>query len=117
MLSAVKKTFLLATVVLAGIRAYCQQKPATINLDFEQTERGMPAGWKFFGSPDYLLGTDSGNAKSGRFAATIVSEKGGNFKAWALTLPANYPGKKITLTGFIKTENVTKGAFGPPNLS
>ncbi|MEU2027467.1 hypothetical protein ABZ787_00500, partial [Micrococcus luteus] len=51
--------------------------------------------------------------KSGKFSAAIEntgSKK--NFGALSITLPANYEGKSIRLSGFIKTENVTEGYAG-----
>ena len=35
-----------------------------------------------------------------------------NFKAWSFTIPNSYAGKKITLVGYVKTENVTEGYAG-----
>jgi len=51
--------------------------------------------------------------KSGKYSATIEFKQGDpSFRAWAFTIPGNYAGKKITLTGYIKTENVTDGYAG-----
>ncbi len=84
-----------------------------LNLDFEQNEKGYPATWENFGSSDYQVYLDSTSAQSGKFSAVIEnSESISNFKALAMTLPHNYDGTSIRLTGYIKTENVTNGYAG-----
>ncbi|MBK6986051.1 MAG: hypothetical protein IPH32_15485 [Bacteroidetes bacterium] len=46
--------------------------------------------------------------------AVIELNKGtkSDYKAWEFKIPNNYAGKKITLSGYIKTENVTDGFAG-----
>jgi C-terminal processing protease CtpA/Prc len=110
-----KKAFLMLLLLLDGITTICQTTAtnAKLNFDFEISEQRLPKGWNNFGDPTYKLSLDSVNVKNGRYSAVI--EFNGDqpgFKAWAFTLPANYDGKRITLTGFIKTENVTGGYAG-----
>lgn len=84
-----------------------------LNFDFEIVENGIPVGWNNFGSSITGLALDSANVKNGKYAVTIELKDGSpDFKAWAFTLPDNYPGKKITLSGYIKTENIIDGYAG-----
>jgi hypothetical protein len=51
--------------------------------------------------------------KSGKYAAVFQYDgASSNFKALGFNLPANYEGDTITLSGYIKTENVTDGYAG-----
>jgi C-terminal processing protease CtpA/Prc len=86
------------------------------NLDFEKIENGFPANWdsKILGDTlNYTISLDSTTVKSGKYAIAI--EFKGNsvdFRAITFILPKNYDGKKITLSGYIKTENITEGYAG-----
>ena len=110
-----KKSILTFLLLLIATATFCQTKetPSNLNFDFEIAEKGRPADWNNFGSPNYILALDSTNIKSGKYSASIEFKEGSpDFKAWAFTIPDNYAGKKITLTGYIKTENVTDGYAG-----
>ncbi|MGB3227725.1 MAG: S41 family peptidase [Saprospiraceae bacterium] len=110
-----KKSILTFLILFIAITTYCQTKEtiSKLNFDFEIVEKGSPAGWNNFGSPNYILALDSTNIKSEKYSASIEFKEGNaDFKAWAFTIPDNYAGKKITLTGYIKTENVTDGYAG-----
>ena len=110
-----KKIITILFILCATMETYCQAKEATpfLNFDFEDIEKGNPIGWSTFGNDYYTTGLDSINKKSGKYAASIELKSGpSNFKAWAFTIPNNYAGKKITLTGYIKTENVHEGYAG-----
>lgn len=110
-----KKIFFTFLIFCIAIETFCQTKETSskLNFDFEITDGGSPAGWYNFGSPNYVLSMDSNNVKSGKYSASIEIKEGNpNYKAWAFNIPQNYPGKKITLSGFIKTENVTDGYAG-----
>ncbi len=90
-----------------------KEKLSKLNFDFENSEKEVPTGWDNFGSPNYILAIDSAIAISGKYSASLEYKEGNpDFKAWAFTIPDNYDGKKITLTGYIKTENVTDGYAG-----
>jgi C-terminal processing protease CtpA/Prc len=94
---------------------YCQMESPDhkFNLDFEHIEKGRPLRWDNFGSSNYSISLDSIQARSGKYSAVIEFIEGNtDFKAWAFTLPDNYAGKKITLTGYLKTENVSNGYAG-----
>ncbi|MBK8448519.1 MAG: peptidase S41 [Saprospiraceae bacterium] len=110
-----KKSILTFLILFISVTTYCQTKEtiSKLNFDFEVVEKGSPAGWNNFGSPNYILALDSTNIKSEKYSASIEFKEGNaDFKAWAFTIPDNYAGKKITLTGYIKTENVTDGYAG-----
>jgi C-terminal processing protease CtpA/Prc len=110
-----KKTILTFLTLSFSIIAYCQNKDilSKLNFDFEIVENGNPVGWSNFGNSNYILSLDSTITKSGKYSVSIESKEGNpNFKAWAFTIPDNYAGKKITLTGYIKTENVIDGHAG-----
>jgi C-terminal processing protease CtpA/Prc len=83
------------------------------NLNFEKIKNGRPADWdsKFWGdSLNYIVSLDSGTVKSGKYSVAIAfNGKRTSLQALTFTFPNNYDGKKITLSGYIKTENVTDG--------
>ena len=85
-----------------------------LNLDFEYIEYRMPKCWSIsYTLPDYTVSLDSVTVKSEKYALAI--EFTGNsvgVQGIQLTLPNNYNGKKIKLSGYIKTENVTDGFAG-----
>ena len=84
-----------------------------LNLDFEQIGGEKPRAWVNYGSGNYLIAVDSTIVQHGKNSVSI--EFDGNtpeFKAWALNFPADFSGKNIRLTGYIKTENVSDGYAG-----
>ncbi len=107
-----KKTFFTILTLAIGLTTFCQTSEK-FNFDLEIIDNGKPTGWDNFGSTNYVIALDSINKKNGKYSATIEFKDGApDFKAWAFTLPDNYSGKRITLTGYIKTENVTDGYAG-----
>lgn len=105
------------TVVVLGLTlsGACQTRKTEtkFNFGFEEIEKGQPTRWYNFGSADYQIYLDSVSVKSGKYSAVI--EFGGetsNYKALAFTLPHNYKGEQITLSGYIKTEDVIDGYAG-----
>mgnify|MGYP001221281560 CR=1 FL=1 len=105
-------TFLL---LFLATTAYCQAQVETtvFNLDFEKVENDSPVGWSDFGNSSYHIALDAVQVKNGNYAASIEFKEGTpEFRAWEFVIPHSYPGKKITLTGYIKTENVTDGYAG-----
>lgn len=84
-----------------------------LNLDFENLYHGKARNWENFGQDDYKLLIDSTESQSGKNSAVIEYEgDAANYKAWSYAIPAKYQGKKIKLTGYIKTENVREGFAG-----
>ncbi len=89
------------------------QNSKLLNLDFEQHQNNYPTNWKDFGKPYYKIYTDSTSAISGNYSIVIENnETNSDFRALAIELPDNYNGKRISLSGYIKTENVTDGYAG-----
>lgn len=85
----------------------------THNLDFETLKNETAKGWTTFGTGDYKVSFDTSIAQNGNISGAIAST-GSNtqFKALAYTIPADFGGKKIKLSGYLKTENVTNGWAG-----
>lgn len=111
-----KKIITTTLSLFISIITFSQNKEtaSALNFDFENIEKGAAIGWKNFGDANYTLALDSTHVKSGKYSASIALNQGGtsNFKAWSYTIPNNYAGKKITLSGYIKTENVSDGYAG-----
>lgn len=110
-----EKTFLSIMIFLFSFSSFSQNisDSSDFNFDFEEIEKDKPLHWENFGSSKYIISIDSTTKKSGKYSAEIeYYGTSVNFKAWAYTIPASYQGKKITLSGFIKTENVTDGWAG-----
>ncbi len=77
------------------------------NLDFEQVENGMPVGWDTKGGYDYIFSSDSIIVKSGKYSASIEMYEGTpQFGVLGLIIHNNYEGKRVTLSGYVKSENV-----------
>ncbi|RZK58977.1 MAG: peptidase S41 [Pedobacter sp.] len=109
------KLTLAVLLAFSFVQSACSQTTVkqTLNLDFEQHRNGFPSQWTSFGDLSYKVYVDSVQKRSGKFSAVI--ENTGDkkdFRALSITLPANYEGKSIRLSGFIKTENVTDGYAG-----
>jgi C-terminal processing protease CtpA/Prc len=110
-----KKSILTCIILFNAIAGYCLANDTIpkFNFDFEIAEKGTPVGWTSFGSESYLLAVDSTIVKTGKYAASIEFKEGApDYRAWKFEIPGNYTGSKITLTGYIKTENVTDGYAG-----
>jgi C-terminal processing protease CtpA/Prc len=104
---------LLIIVFFLSANGQTKNTETKFNLDFEDVTDGMPTDWKIFGSDEYAASLDSVSLKNGKYSAFLGYDTGKvDFKAWALTLPDNYKGKNITLSGYIKTENITDGFAG-----
>ncbi|WP_080903066.1 S41 family peptidase [Parabacteroides sp. Marseille-P3160] len=89
----------------------CRQKDhdySNFNLSFEKIQNGMPQNWEVYPSQqNYSIYLDSIIVKSGKYAIAIEST-GDSITDHAITFnfPNKYEGKKITLSGYIKSENV-----------
>lgn len=103
-------------IMLFALPACSQQagQSNVFNFGFEQEENGYPVKWANFGSGDYRISLDSVYVRDGKYSALIehLDNKDLGFKALGLTLPGNYEGRRITLSGYIKTENVSDGFAG-----
>jgi C-terminal processing protease CtpA/Prc len=85
------------------------------DLDFETIENGLPVNWYGINDGDtlnYTVSLDSTVVKSGKYSVAITcTGVPSDHKAIVFTLPS-YEGKKITLSGYIKTEGITEGYAG-----
>ena len=69
--------------------------------------------WKIYPRPGYQISFDSENVKNGEMSGVI--EQTTDLIDWQtiwVPLPHNYEGEQITLSGYIKTENVSDGYAG-----
>jgi C-terminal processing protease CtpA/Prc len=83
-------------------------------LSFEVVENGTPKGWLIHTQSGYSVSLDSVNVKSGKYSIAIESTGAyvSAAQSVALVFPNNYGEEKITLSGYIKTENVDGGFAG-----
>ncbi|OWP63806.1 peptidase S41 [Hymenobacter amundsenii] len=100
-----------------GLTARAQQTAPNLNLDFEQIVRqtGQPAGWWSPTDNGYRTTTDSLGPHQGRYALRLQStgEVGSRtFGVGSIRLPITFRGKTVTLSGYIKTEDVQNGYAG-----
>jgi len=109
-----KRILILLIVCFLVITTFGQTNKNPIrNLDFEIIENNKAKDWQNFGKGEYSLKVDTNVSQNGKNSGLIEFKDGTpNFKAWAYDIPAIYQGKKIKLTGYIKTENVTDGYAG-----
>lgn len=110
-----KQEFLTITFIVFALKLSCQSTEtiSKFNFNFESLEYGIPAGWNNYGGSNYTIDVDSITRKNGKYSATIEFKDGNpDFKAWTFIIPDNYAGKEITLSGYIKTENVIDGYAG-----
>jgi C-terminal processing protease CtpA/Prc len=103
--------------ILFLFAAGCSQSnysDSSLILSFEVVENGMPEGWIIHQQSGYSVSLDSMNVKSGKYSILIESTGAYANAAQSVTLvfPNNYDGEKITLSGYIKTENVDGGFAG-----
>ena len=108
-----KKIIFVLLFFLMTNNFYCQTKTGleNNNLNFDKVENGKPVNWESFGSSDYLVSVDSTDVESGKYSG-VIEYHGDNpeYKAVSYSIPEIYEGKKIKLTGYLKTENVTGSA-------
>lgn len=104
--------FVVSTLISCGNSKIADE--AKFNFNFECVTDGKFDKWKAFGTDDYIVSVDSINVHKGKYSALIEYNEGEevNFKALALEIPSSYEGKEITLTGHIKTENISDGYAG-----
>lgn len=109
-----KTRILLPLLLLSNLLA--AQK--NFNHSFERFDpaTGQPADWsQGVGrgtNSSYLFSIDSSTAVEGRYSVRLASpEDGGTFGAFSLSFPADFEGETITLTGSIRTENVSQDGW------
>ena len=96
-----------------SLTSIAQEKPILFNLDFESytDSKALPDGWGQWGS--YQMKVDKEVTYSGQHALLIdAGEEGGAFGSVVHKISPNYAGEKITLEGYMKTEDVADGFAG-----
>lgn len=100
------KKYLILISLILGTITYAQKKVE--NLNFEAVENNFPKLWNPIKSNSGKVYTDINEKQEGKTSVAIENEKEG-FSGIMYTLPENYEGKEITVSGFIKTQNITEG--------
>lgn len=103
------KSYFIIPLALLGITSFAQNKIE--NLNFESTENNLPKIWKIIGDSSAKVFADTKEKQEGATSILIDASENG-FKGLMYALPKNYAGKKITLSGYIKTENISDGFAG-----
>lgn len=105
-----KKLIFTFYVLLLCNSTYAQD---SLNIDFEILKEKEAVGWSSFGNKEYNIVYDTAISQNGVTSASI--EGNGNtdeFRVLTYTIPADFGGKKIKLTGYLKTENIVNGWAG-----
>jgi C-terminal processing protease CtpA/Prc len=114
--SIMKKVFYLLVfwgVMAAAVHGQAVDSQPPFNLDFEKLEDGFPKYLQVFGSREYAVSVDSLIKYRGNHSVSISSpEVGTGFRALAFALPHSYDGQRITLSGYVRTEDVVEGWAG-----
>ena len=77
------------------------------NLDFEELDGDQALGWSVFPQPGYKVTFAHDIANSGEVSGAIESiSDNSEYTALSYSIPADFGGKKIKLSGYLKTENV-----------
>jgi len=110
-----KCSLFIVSILLMAAATSCQSntQQTNYNLGFEKVAGKQPVDWQAAGSTDYWFAADSSIAQDGKKSAVIeYNGETPEYKACAYTIPEKFAGKKIKLTGYLKTENVTAGWAG-----
>ena len=111
-----KKALILSTLSLFLFLAGCHQTESfdsSSMLGFEVVKNELPAGWVIQEQEGFSVTLDSQVAKSGKYSLAI--RRTSNIYALqpiTLEFPNRYQGKKITLSGYLKTEKIESGFAG-----
>ena len=101
-----KITLLLACICIATLSAQENK-----NYDFEIPGDDFAKSWNSFGNGDHEVTLSTDVVQHGKTAVLISSDTDADaFKAIGFDIPSTFDGKKIKLTGYVKTENVTDHA-------
>lgn len=94
---------------------FAQGGDTGLDLDVEMITGNseLSSGWKKLTS-SYIITKDSSEKHSGKYSVSIKSKKDDENQAGVATLhfPAEYAGKTIKLSGYLKTLNVSNGHAG-----
>lgn len=101
--------FLLCICCLSGNRTFAQT-PTNLGFERKAGTTNLPAEWSSGEVEGYKMYLDSLVRQEGKYALRLQSTpdaKGQSFKAFSYVIPANFSGKEIELSGYIKTSFVT----------
>lgn len=105
---------LISLLLLSSYYGQAQEAPL-MNLDFEVVENGSPVNWYGFNTVDtlnYTMGVDSVTVKSGKYSVAFACTGSPSGDQTIISVLPSYEGKKITFSGYIKTEGITEGYAG-----
>ncbi|MCE3077177.1 S41 family peptidase [Chryseobacterium gwangjuense] len=105
-----KKIFTTIPLLVLGMASFAQSKIE--NLSFENTQNNLPTSWAIIGEGSAKVHSDTTEKQEGKTSLAIDASESAGFKGIMYTLPENYAGKKIRLSGYIKTENISDGFAG-----
>ncbi|MEO0732863.1 MAG: peptidase S41, partial [Bacteroidota bacterium] len=107
------RTLLLAGLLTVGA-GLIAQKNLPVNLGFEEGKAEKPTGWNSFGQGGTYELTLSPQAHTGEQSISIQHQDGSDgFRAWGQDLKQpTFTGKKLQLSGWLRTENVSEGFAG-----
>ena len=93
--------------------SFFAQQRHSYNFGFENQYNTKAIGWDNFGDDKALIVLDSTVKHSGNFSIRISElDKSETIKGIKYSIPATFSGKKLKLSGYIKTENVENGYAG-----
>ncbi|MEO8171715.1 MAG: hypothetical protein ABI581_01480 [Sediminibacterium sp.] len=102
---------------LLGICFFCSVTGQELNLDMEDVDAyGKPMVWRMGHALDqpvvYHMVADSVIKHNGRYSMKLTSNSNrANFASSFIVIPVPPGGKRVTLKGFVKTENVAMGTL------
>jgi len=104
--------FLFACFVFGYAYTYAQN---SYNFDFEtlNATTGLPEGIHSNQQSEYLFSVDSLIRQHGKYSVSLEQiDQNAKFGAFSFSFEPRFSGKKLTLKGYIKTENVSDGFAG-----
>lgn len=108
-----KQIFISLLLFFIGQLALSQTNK-NLNLDFEIINSNrFPENWKNNAQGSYTSQLDSTTVQKGNYSLVIEgNDEADNVNVLVSSLSENYKGKTIVFSGYIKTENITKGYAG-----
>ncbi len=110
-----KRVLLIIVTVFWVLTSVChaESPDSGLNLDFESVDKNLPLVWQSNSANGYTVSADTSTVKSGKYSACMeFSGETPSSSMLYMILPNVYEGELITLSGYIKTENITDGYTG-----
>lgn len=108
-----KQTYFYLGIFIIIFASCTSSNKPEFNLDFEKVIGNFPIGWERYGDSECIVGIDSLVVKQGKYAVFIENKRNDHgFTIFRFPISDVYEGKRITLSGYIKTESVTDGYGG-----